>query len=108
MPLTRAADYAVQGLARGGLIVSHRGNTGGVELSGNRRSASMLDVVEAIEGPLHLNTCTGLDNACSRQSWCPAHLVWAEAEEAMTKVLRTATIDRLARSISPIEKPRWN
>jgi Rrf2 family protein len=98
----------LQGLARSGLIVSHRGNTGGFELPANRRSASMLDVVEAIEGPTHLNICTGLADACSRQSWCPAHLVWAEAQEAMTKVLQTATIDRLARSISPIETPHWN
>jgi Rrf2 family protein len=98
----------LQGLARSGLIVSHRGNTGGFELAPNRRTASMLDVVEAIEGPLHLNVCTGLEQACARQAWCPAHLVWAEAQEAMTKVLRAATIDQLAQRRSPVGMPPWN
>jgi Rrf2 family protein len=41
----------LQGLARSGLIVSHRGNTGGFELSANRRSASMLDVARSHRGP---------------------------------------------------------
>jgi len=98
----------LQGLARSGLILSHRGNTGGFELPVNRRSASILDVVEAIEGPVHLNACTGLEKACSRQSWCPAHPVWAEAQEAMTRVLQSATIDQLANRIGPLRTSPWN
>ncbi|HUK19770.1 MAG TPA: Rrf2 family transcriptional regulator [Bryobacteraceae bacterium] len=106
----------LQGLARAGLIVSHRGNTGGFELPTNQRSATIFAVVEAIEGPLHLNVCLASDNACARQTWCPAHTVWADVQEAMTKVLKAATIDDLARraavsrSLSgpPLENPRWN
>jgi Rrf2 family protein len=87
----------LQNLTRAGLVVSHRGNTGGFELPEARREASLLEVVEAIAGPMRLNVCLGPDQACSRQSRCPAHRVWAEAQSAMTAVLRAHTIGSLAR-----------
>ena len=102
----------LQNLTRTGLVISHRGNTGGFELPELHRHASVLEVIEAVEGPIHLNLCLGQDNACDRQSWCPAHLVWARAQQAMTEVLRTTSISELARQVPgalqrPI-MPRWN
>jgi Rrf2 family protein len=105
----------LQSLTRAGLVVSHRGNTGGFELPAAHREASLLQVIEAIEGPLRLNLCLSSDFACSRQSWCPAHAVWAEAQSAMAAVLRNATVGKLARQSAPgpagggrVEEPRWN
>src|SRR3974377_2150276 len=73
----------LQSLTRAGLVVSHRGNTGGFELPAMHRGATLLEVIEAIEGPIFLNVCLNRDQLCSRQGWCPAHPVWAEAQEAM-------------------------
>ena len=104
----------LQSLTRAGLVVSHRGNTGGFELPTMHREASLLQVIEAIEGPLRLNLCLNSDRACSRQSWCPAHAVWAEAQAAMAAVLRNATIGGLARQAGGgadegrVEGPQWN
>jgi len=86
----------LQNLARAGLIVSHRGNTGGFELPPTGTTATVLDVVEAIEGPLRLNLCLTADHACNRQGWCPAHPVWAEAQRSMAAVLGKASISALA------------
>ncbi|MGA2268452.1 MAG: Rrf2 family transcriptional regulator [Bryobacteraceae bacterium] len=86
----------LQSLTRAGLVISHRGNTGGFELQEARRSASVLTVVEAIEGPIRLNLCLTSDHACSRQGWCPAHGVWAEAQESMMAVLQSASVGKLA------------
>jgi Rrf2 family protein len=86
----------LQSLTRAGLVISHRGNTGGFELPDTRRSSSLLDVVEAVEGPIRLNTCLISPHACTRQEWCPAHAVWAEAQRAMTDVLEHANISTLA------------
>jgi len=88
----------LQSLTRAGLVVSHRGNTGGFELAPAHRSATMLEIVEAVEGPIHLNVCLGADDECSRQSWCPAYAVWNEAQSALTGVLRKSNIGDLARS----------
>jgi Rrf2 family protein len=90
----------LQNLTRAGLVTSHRGNTGGFELPRNRRNASLLEVVEAVEGPIRLNLCLTSNHACERQSWCPAHSVWAEAQGAMAEVLRNATIANLAQQVT--------
>jgi Rrf2 family protein len=89
----------LQNLTRAGLITSHRGNTGGFELPRSRRAASILEVVEAVEGPIRLNLCLTSGHACDRQSWCPAQNVWAEAQKAMSEVLQKATIGELAQKV---------
>jgi len=106
----------LQNLTRAGLVISHRGNTGGFELPSSRRSTTVLDIVEAMEGPLALNLCLTCNHACPRQAWCPAHDVWAEAQSAMADVLRRASITELARKLAatrqtsgvPAEAPEWN
>lgn len=106
----------LQNLTRAGLIISHRGNTGGFELQDTHRSASILEVVEAVEGPIRLNVCLTSDHACNRQAWCLAHPVWADAQQALTGVLQSATIDRLAAEAAAPAKPivveidsaKWN
>ena len=87
----------LQDLAKASLVASHRGNTGGFELPQPHRAVSVLEVVEAIEGPMRLNLCLTSNHACGRQSWCPAHGVWIEAQRAMAGLLRDATIGELAR-----------
>ncbi|MEO8593680.1 MAG: Rrf2 family transcriptional regulator [Candidatus Solibacter sp.] len=106
----------LQNLTRAGLVVSHRGNTGGFELEDLCRNASILQIVEAVEGPIRLNICLTSDHGCTRQSWCPAHCVWKEAQEAMISVLRETNISHLAEKVadsrpSPvvvIGETRWN
>ncbi len=88
----------LQMLCRRRLIHSHRGAGGGFELAVAPETVSLLDVVETIEGTLQLNVCLGEHASCSQKSWCPAYLVWSEAQEAMAKVLRNASIAKLARN----------
>ena len=86
----------LQALTRAGLLVSRRGQTGGFEIAPRGRSASMRDVIEAVDGPIHLNICLTSGKHCGRQDWCPAHPVWARAQEAMLSVLEAARIEDLA------------
>jgi Rrf2 family protein len=86
----------LQNLTRAGLVLSHRGNTGGFELASIHRSATLLEVVEAIEGPIRLNVCLGSERACVRQDWCPAHDVWVDAQAAVARVLSSVSISGLA------------
>jgi len=107
----------LQSLCRAGLIISHRGNTGGFELPPAGAAATLLNVVEAIEGPIRLNLCLKPDHSCDRKGWCPAHAVWAEAQQAMTAVLNSASIaglaERLPSERTPpasdiVEGPKWS
>jgi Rrf2 family protein len=86
----------LQSLARSGLILAHRGMAGGYELARPAESITLLEVVEALEGPLILNVCVAEGPTCQRKSWCSVHRVWAEAQNALATVLRGATMRQLA------------
>ncbi len=85
----------LQNLTRAELVVSRRGPNGGFELAAGARNATMMQVIEAIEGPFALNVCLS-EKGCERQEWCPAHTVWAQAQDALLSVLRKHTIYELA------------
>jgi Rrf2 family protein len=91
----------LQTLARSGLIASRRGQLGGFEILPRGRRASIREVIEAIDGPICLNVCLQHGKSCDRKSWCPAHLVWAQAQAAMLQVLGSAIVAGLARQVSP-------
>jgi len=92
----------LQSLVRARLIQSQRGAGGGFTLAVDPQEITLLDVVEAIEGPTALNNCLSHGIGCSRKGWCPAHTVWAEAQEAMVAVLRRATIAALAEKAAQV------
>jgi Rrf2 family protein len=85
----------LKSLARAGLLAAHRGVTGGYELTPRARAASVLDVVEAVNGLPMLNTCV-LTGGCHRAPACPAHPVWHEAQERLREVLSGARLADLA------------
>jgi Rrf2 family protein len=87
----------LQSLARKGMISSRRGIDGGFVLTVPPGSVSLLDIVEAIDGPMQLNDCVGERGNCKRSAGCAAHLVWKEAQDATVKVLKSANIADLAR-----------
>ncbi|HWT66084.1 MAG TPA: Rrf2 family transcriptional regulator [Terracidiphilus sp.] len=86
----------LQALTRAQLISSWRGKAGGFAILPEGRSASMLDVIEAIDGPIFLNICLISGQDCRRMPECPAHPVWARAQRAMFDVLNNATIASMA------------
>jgi Rrf2 family protein len=87
----------LQQLAKARMISSRRGKSGGFALLPRGREASLRQVVEVIDGPIRLNVCLTTGGACVRKAWCPAHPVWAEAQDAMLAVLDKARIADLGR-----------
>lgn len=85
----------LKSLARAGLLAAHRGVTGGYELTARAREASVLDIVEAVNGLPMLNTCV-LAGGCHRAVTCPAHPVWHQAQERMREVLGGSRLADLA------------
>jgi Rrf2 family protein len=86
----------LQGLCRAGFIASRRGQSGGFEILHLGREASIRAVIEAIDGPICLNLCMLPGASCHRKPYCPAHPIWAKAQEAMLEVLNKATVAELA------------
>ena len=90
----------LQQLAQAGIVSSQRGTGGGFQLAVPSEAISLLDVVEAMEGPLRLNTCLEAGPSCERKAWCPAHEVWFEAQLALKHVLRNALVAKLAERVA--------
>ena len=86
----------LQSLCKAGLIVSRRGQAGGFEILPQGRRATIRTVIEAIDGPIHLNVCLVSGSNCNRKSYCAAHPIWLKAQEAMLGVLDTSTVADLA------------
>jgi Rrf2 family protein len=89
----------LQSLTKAGLITSHRGNSGGFELPAARFHTTVLEIVEAIEGPIHLNVCLKSLEECGRASACPAYPIWVKAQRSIVDVLAAVDIEEMVRQV---------
>jgi Rrf2 family protein len=83
-------------LSIAGLLRTSRGARGGVTLAHAAGEISMLDVVEAIDGPILLNECVGDPANCSFSDDCLVHPIWLEVQESLVKRLRETRFDQLS------------
>lgn len=86
----------VSQFAKLGFITSVQGNGGGVRLAPGAENRSLLDIIEAVEGPIYLNVCMQGEDVCPFSEHCAVHLVWTEAQEAVLKILGSKTLAELA------------
>lgn len=76
-------------LSIAGLLQTSRGARGGVMLAKNPADISLLDVVEAIDGPIALNECVHDDGACNFSGDCPMRPIWCEVQNDLVKKLKS-------------------
>ena len=86
----------VQRLVHAGMVSSHRGTRGGFSLRVSGDEVTLLDVIEAIEGPTQMNLCLGSGPSCDRKSWCGVHPAWQKAQSAFVHELANVSIAHLA------------
>ena len=75
-------------LSIAGLLHTSRGARGGVMLARDAREISLLEVIEAIDGPIQLNECVGDSGVCTFEDDCPLRPVWCDAQEDLVKRLK--------------------
>jgi Rrf2 family protein len=85
-------------LTRSGILVSYQGVTGGYRLSRMPKEISFLDVIEAIEGPIHMNLCTeGPNCGCDQYGTCQFRDFWETQETVVKKALGKHHFGKYAR-----------
>jgi len=77
IPLSFLAKIIAQ-LSVAGLLQTMRGARGGVSLARKPGEISLLEVVEAIDGPIQLNECVNGNHNCTLDA-CPLNMVWQDA-----------------------------
>ena len=85
----------VPALARAGIVRFYRGAGGGLSLARPADGITLLNVVEAVDGPLALNMCVLWPEDCPRSGSCPVHGVWCEAQQTLATQLGSVTIASL-------------
>jgi Rrf2 family protein len=89
----------VQRLARGRLLRSHRGITGGYSLARAATKITLRDLVELLEG-VDMNRCgLSLDDRCPVQSRCSIQRKLRRLEEGYLESLAGVTIAELSEDI---------
>lgn len=84
-------------LRKAGLVTAARGARGGFVLSRPPEDVTVLDVVEALEGPLVSTVCDSeRAAACGRGDACAASRVWSAATDALRDVFESQNLAALA------------
>lgn len=86
----------VSQFAKQGFVSSFQGKGGGIRLAEGAEERTLMEVIEAVEGPIYLNVCMQGDELCQFSKHCAVHQVWQEAQDAMLRILGGKTIRQLA------------
>lgn len=79
-------------LARHGWITSQPGRAGGYELAAEAKDLSVLDVIEAVEGPTDTQSCVLREGECSATDPCATHEAWSRAVTALVNELAATPV----------------
>ena len=82
-------------LSIAGLLHTSRGARGGVTLARAPKDITLLEVIEAIDGPIMLNECVGDSSTCTFDEDCPLRPVWCEAQNELVTRLKSTNFEQL-------------
>jgi Rrf2 family protein len=82
-------------LSIAGLLHTSRGARGGVTLAREPGDITLLEVIEAIDGPIMLNECVGDGAACTFDDNCPLKPIWCEAQNELVTRLKSTDFAQL-------------
>ena len=87
MPLRNAA-----------LLRSVWGNRGGYQLSRPSAEIKLLEIIEAVDGPVAVIDCVANPETCDRSDYCECIGVWNDINKALTGILKRYSLaDLIAR-----------
>jgi len=91
------------GLVTEGLLVAAHGPKGGYRLARPPNEISLLDIVEAAEGPATFDHCVLRDGPCDWGETCPVHDAWARTQEALIRELASTSLAEVTAIDATIE-----
>ncbi len=85
----------LQKFVKAGLVVSHRGVTGGFELKKPAAEVSVLEVISLVQGPIAVNRCLLGEELCEHSQRCHIKQEWVGAQQQLVGFLRDLTVQDL-------------
>ncbi len=93
----------VSQLTQADILRTTRGARGGVSLARPPEDLNLLEVVEAIDGPVELNVCVLHPERCPEASTCVVRPFWQEAQAILVEGLARARFSRFVQDGRPVE-----
>jgi FeS assembly SUF system regulator len=90
-----SASKVLKGLLQAGLVVSHRGASGGYGLSRPAEDVSLAELVSSLEGPVSLTECgqhSPANAPCELESVCQVRGHWRLINQAIQEALGRLTL----------------
>ena len=87
----------LKALAKEGLLVSHRGVSGGYALARPAEAISVADVVTALDGPIAVTECLDEASACGHEGVCGIRSNWHRVNDVIRDALAGLSIAEMAR-----------
>jgi Rrf2 family protein len=84
----------IASLGHNHIIRTFPGREGGVQLARSAGEISLLDVFEAVEGPLQLSQCFSEDCDCPLNTPCPVQHCLRHVQKAIARELASVHFDR--------------
>lgn len=94
----------LQDLRRTGFVRSVRGARGGYLLLKDPSTTSVLELWEALEGPIHPVSCLEDPDSCGKVETCSTRKVWVRVQTGVQEALEASTIAELAEGCEDDEK----
>ncbi len=85
----------VSQLSVAGLLQTSRGARGGVSLARSADEISLLEVIEAIDGPILLNECVADSGVCTFGESCVIRPVFCDAQSALVSQLSNTSFGEI-------------
>ena len=86
----------LQQLARRGLLTSHQGTRGGYQLSKPTTAISVTDIIQAIDGPLTMTSCSTEDEQCEQFMKCNVRDPLWRIKDRIVAALSTCSLAEIA------------
>lgn len=91
------------GLVAEGLLAATHGPRGGYRLARHPDEITLLDIVEAAEGPATFDHCVLRDGPCDWKDTCPVHDTWARTQAALIRELASTSLAEITAIDAAIE-----
>ena len=85
----------LRSLVRAQILRSARGVNGGFSLAKKTQDITLLEIIEAVEGPISLTQCSSDPPSCDIAVDCPAAPVWLNVQNNMRTILAGTTLEDL-------------
>ena len=82
-------------LAQAGLVEGFRGSNGGYRLARDASDISLIEIVEAMEGPLGMTECSVHAGACGIEHSCGVRANWRRINDVVADALRSVTLAQM-------------